>query len=270
MICPSREKIMKNQVRDVWATGGVALNGWLNIGHAFSAEIMAAQGFDSLTVDGQHGPLDYSNLLPMMQAMSGSGKTLMARVPWCDPAWIMKFLDAGAMGIICPMINSGAQAAEFVSYLRYPPLGQRSWGPTRVKIGTPDYNKDAANQSVLAFAMIETAEALDNLEDIAATPNLDALYVGPSDLSIGMSNGALPPGMDREEPEVIEALHRIVEVAHRNGKKVALHCGSTAYAKRGIDWGFDMVTMGTDSVLLAESAATTVAAMKDVTGKRSA
>ena len=105
---------MDNGIRDIWARGGTALNGWLNIGHPFSAEIMAAQDFDSLTIDAQHGPQDYSNLLPMMQALTGSGKTLMARVPWNDPVWIMKFLDAGAMGIICPMINTADQAAEFI------------------------------------------------------------------------------------------------------------------------------------------------------------
>jgi len=250
---------MDNPVRDIWAKGAVALNGWLNIGHTFPAEIMARQDFDALTVDAQHGPIDYSNLLPMMQAMQGSGKTLMARVPWCDPVWIMKFLDAGAMGIICPMINTADQAAEFVSYLRYPPHGQRSWGPTRAMFGYPGYNKDGANDAVLAFAMIETGEAFDNVDQIAATEHLDALYVGPSDLSLGMSNGALQPGLDREEPEVIEAFQHIVATAHKHGKKAALHCGTAAYAARGIEWGFDMVTVGTDSVILAQGAAATVA-----------
>lgn len=257
---------MQNKIRDIWNTGGTAVNGWLNIGHTFSAEIMAAQDFDALTVDAQHGPLDYSHLLPMMQAMKGSGKTLMARVPWCDPTWIMKFLDAGAMGIICPMINTAEQAAEFVSYLRYPPHGQRSWGPTRAMFGYPGYNKDGANDAVLAFAMIETNEALENADAIAATEHLDALYIGPSDLSIGMSNGALPPGLDREEPEVIEALQHIAATAHKHGKKAALHCGTAEYAARGIGWGFDMVTIGTDSAILAQGAAATVASVRKVMG----
>ncbi|MEO1027193.1 MAG: aldolase/citrate lyase family protein [Pseudomonadota bacterium] len=254
---------MRVHLRDILESDETALNAWLNIGHSFSAEIMAAQDFDALTIDTQHGPQDYSSLLPMIQAMRGYGKTIMARVPWNDPVWIMKFLDAGAMGIICPMINTGEQAAEFVSYLRYPPIGQRSWGPTRVIVGQPDYTKEDANDQVLAFAMIETAEALENLEEIAATPHLDALYIGPSDLSLGMSNGALPVGLDREEPEVIAAIQRILETAHTHGKKAALHCGTADYAKRAADWGFDMVTVGTDSTILAQGAKATIAAFRE-------
>ncbi|MEM9427441.1 MAG: aldolase/citrate lyase family protein [Pseudomonadota bacterium] len=246
---------MDNALRTLWDRGEPGLNAWLNIGHTFSAEIMASQDFDALTIDCQHGPSDFSALLPMFQAMRASGKTLMARVPWRDPTWIMKFLDAGAMGIICPMVNTADEAEEFVSYLRYPPHGQRSWGPTRALFAYPGYNKDGANEAVLAFAMIETATALKNLEEIARTPNLDALYVGPSDLSIGMSNGALQPGLDREEPEVIEVIQRIVAVAHDSGIRAALHCGTPEYAARGIGWGYDMVTVGADSAILAQGAA---------------
>ena len=126
------------------------------------------------------GRIDYSNLLPMFQALTASGKTLLARVPWCDPTWVMKFLDAGAMGIICPMINTRAQAEEFVSYLRYPPLGQRSWGPTRAMFAYPGYSKDQANDSILAFAMIETGEALANVDEIAATPKSRRALCGAS------------------------------------------------------------------------------------------
>ncbi|MEM6891638.1 MAG: aldolase/citrate lyase family protein [Pseudomonadota bacterium] len=255
---------MDTPLRQVWDRGEPALNGWLNIGHTFSAEIMAAQSFDALTIDCQHGPIDYAALLPMFQALKASGKTLMARVPWRDPVWIMKFLDAGAMGIICPMVNTAEEAEEFVSYLRYPPHGQRSWGPTRAMFAYPGYNKDGANSAVLAFAMIETGTALENLEDIASTPHLDALYVGPSDLSVGMSNGALQPGMDREEPEVIEAIQRIVSVAHDRGIRAALHCASPEYAARAIGWGYDMVTIGTDSVILAQGAAQVTKAFRSL------
>lgn len=257
---------MKNRLKTLWEEGKPALNAWLNIGHPFSAEIMAAQGFDSLTVDCQHGPNDYSNLLPMFQAMTASGKVLMARVPWCDPVWIMKFLDAGALGIICPMINSGEEAATFVSYLRYPPHGQRSWGPTRALFAHSGYSKDAANDAVLAWAQIETAEALENVNEIAATPFLDGVYIGPSDLALGISNGALKPGLDREEPEVIDAIKRVIEAAHDNGKRAALHCMTPEYAARGVEWGADLVTVGTDSVILAQGAAATVKSFRSLSG----
>jgi 4-hydroxy-2-oxoheptanedioate aldolase len=255
---------MENRIRDAWAAGKPVLNAWLNIGHPFASEIMGTADFDSLTVDVQHGPQDYSNLLPMFQSLKGSGKTLLARVPWRDPTWVMKFLDAGAMGIICPMVNTRAQAEEFVSYLRYPPHGQRSWGPTRAMFAYPGYNKDDANESILAFAMIETAQAMANLDAIAATPHLDALYVGPSDLSIGISDGRLPPGMDREEPEVVDAIKRILQAAHDNGKRAALHTASPDYAAKAIGWGYDMVTVATDSGILAQGSNAIVSRMKEL------
>lgn len=258
---------MENSVKQRLAQGQTAVNAWLNIGHPFSAEIMAAQEFDSLTIDCQHGPNDYSNLLPMLQAMTASNKPVMARVPWCDPVWIMKFLDAGALGIICPMINTGSEAAEFVSYLRYPPHGQRSWGPTRALIAHQGYSKDSANEAVLAWAQIETAEALENVDDIASTPTLDGLYIGPSDLALGISNGALKPGLDREEPEVIDAIQSIIEAAHSKGKFVALHCSTPEYAARGASWGANMVTIGTDSVILAQGAAQTLQTFRGLSKK---
>lgn len=254
---------MENRIRDTWTAGKPVLNAWLNLGTGFSAEIMGSADFDSLTVDVQHGPQDYSNLLPMFQALKASGKTLLARVPWRDPTWVMKFLDAGAMGIICPMVNNRAQAEEFVSYLRYPPLGQRSWGPTRAMFAYPGYNKDDANESILAFAMIETAEAMSNLDEIAATPHLDALYVGPADLSIGISEGRLPPGMDREEPEVVDAIKRILQAAHDNGKRAALHTANPDYAVKAIGWGYDMVTIATDSAILAQGSKALVARVRE-------
>lgn len=255
---------MENRIRDTWAAGKPVLNAWLNLGTGFAAEIMGSADFDSLTVDAQHGPQDYSNLLPMFQALKASGKTLLARVPWRDPTWVMKFLDAGAMGIICPMINTRAQAEEFVSYLRYPPHGQRSWGPTRAMFAYPGYNKDDANESILAFAMIETAEAMSNLDEIATTAHLDALYVGPADLSIGISDGRLPPGMDREEPEVVAAIKRILEAAHDNGKRAALHTADPAYAAKAIGWGYDMVTVATDSAILAQGSKALVSRVREL------
>ncbi len=255
---------MKNPLNEIWARGEPVLNGWCSIGNPFTAEIMASQGFDSITVDGQHGALDYSSILPMMQAMRASGKVLMARVPWRDPTWVMKFLDAGAMGIICPMINSAAEAAEFVSYLRYPPHGQRSWGPTRAAFAYPGYSKEA-DAAVLAFAMIETAEAMENLDEIAATPGLDGLYVGPADLSIGISHGTLSPGFDRTEPEVVAAIKRIAAAARANNIHAALHCGTPEYAAAAVDWGYDMFTVSGDTRLLASAASDAVSRFRKLT-----
>jgi 4-hydroxy-2-oxoheptanedioate aldolase len=259
--------MIKNKLKQIWAEGRPTINGWLSIGNAFTAEIMAAQGYDSVSIDIQHGALDYSAVLPMFQAMRASGVVPMARVPWLEPGIIMKALDAGAYGIICPMVNTGAQAAEFVSYLRYPPSGQRSFGPTRVSFAAGSNYAGEANDEILAFAMVETKQAMDNLDEIAATPGLDGIYVGPADLTLSLTEGRLSPGFDREEPEIIDALHRIVAACKANGIIAALHCGTADYAARAIDWGFNMTTVAGDSRLLAAAAAASVGRFRELTGR---
>ena len=143
--------MFENRLKALWAQGRPAINGWLSVGNPFIAEIMACQGYDSITIDLQHGALDYGQALPMFQALRASGVVPLARVPWNEAGSVMKVLDAGAMGVICPMINSAAEAAQFVSYLRYPPLGQRSFGPTRASFAYGGYDTGAANDQILAL-----------------------------------------------------------------------------------------------------------------------
>lgn len=254
------------RVRTLWQQGQPTLNAWCSIGNAFVAEIIAAQGFDSVTVDMQHGALDYTDLLPMLQAMRASGATLFARVPWLDPAHVMKALDAGADGIICPMVNTAEEAARLVSYMRYPPQGTRSFGPTRAAFAHGPGYAAGANGRVLAFAMIETAEGFANLDAITATPGLDGIYVGPADLSLSLGNGRLAPGLDREEPEIVAALRRIAAACQARGIVAALHCGTADYAHRAIGWGFRMTTVGGDTRFLASGAAAAVDAFRGLTG----
>jgi 4-hydroxy-2-oxoheptanedioate aldolase len=253
-----------NNLKAIWAEGRPVLNGWLLIGNAFTAEIMAAQGYDSITIDIQHGALDYSAMLPMLQAMRASGVTPLVRVPWREPGIIMKALDAGAQGIICPMVNSAAEAAEFVSCLRYPPLGQRSFGPARAAVAYGGYGT-GANDEVLAFAMIETAEGAAHLEEIAATPGLDGVYIGPADLTLGTQEGRLAPGVDREEDEMIALIQRILKVCKTTGIRAGLHCGTPDYAARAVGWGFDFTTVSGDSNLLAAAAAASVRRWRTLT-----
>lgn len=262
--------MIRNRTKQLWADGKPVLHGWLSIGNAFTAEIMAAQGYDAISIDVQHGALDYSSLLPMYQAMRASGVVLGARVPWLDPAIIMKVLDAGALNVICPMINNAEQAAEFVSYVRYPPQGQRSFGPTRANFALGPGIAEEANDEVVALAMIETREALENVGEIAAVPGLDGVYIGPADLTFALHEGQLAPAFDREEPDMIEATQHILKVAHNAGKRAALHCGTPEYAARAVDWGFDMVTVSGDSRLLAGAAAASVNTFRDLTGKAAA
>lgn len=249
-----------------WAAGQPTLNGWLYIGNSFTAEIMAAQGYDSLTIDAQHGALSAADLIPMLQAMRASGVVPMVRVSWLEPGIIMKALDAGAYGIICPMVNSASDAAAFVRHLRYPPRGERSYGPTRVSYAAGSNYAAEANDQIIGLAMIETRAAMDNLDAIAATPGLDGLYIGPTDLSISLSNGTLPPGFDREEPEIVTAIRRVQAVAKANGIRAGLHCGTPEYAARAIGWGFDMVTIGDDARFLSGAAGASVGRFREITG----
>lgn len=243
-----------NRLKQIWAEGRPAINGWLSIGNAFTAEVMAEQGFDSLTVDLQHGFLDYSDTRGMLQALRASGVTPLARAPWREPGIVMKLLDAGAHGIICPMVNTPEQAADLVSMVRYPPLGNRSFGPIRAAVSDgPDYAA-GANEQVIVLAMIETAEAVRNAEAICATPGLDGIYIGPADLTLGVTNGRLAPGMDREEPEMVEVIRSVLSTAKNAGLRAGIHCGSPAYAARVIGWGFDMATVVTDATALARGA----------------
>ncbi|MDG4889963.1 MULTISPECIES: aldolase/citrate lyase family protein [unclassified Mesorhizobium] len=256
-----------NNLHAVWNDGRCVLNGWLSIANAFSAEIMAEQGYDSITIDLQHGIVDYQAAVSMLQAMRASGVMPLVRVPWLDPASIMKALDAGAYGVICPMVNSRAEAEALVSYVRYPPYGVRSFGPSRAVISAGANYGQEANAQVLCFAMIETAEAVKNLAEIVSTPGLDGVYIGPADLTLGLTGMRYPTGFDREEPEMVGSIKKILDAAHGAGIRAALHCGSPAYATRAARWGFDMVTVSNDVRLLAGAAAASVKAFREANVK---
>ncbi|MCQ4630127.1 2,4-dihydroxyhept-2-ene-1,7-dioic acid aldolase [Shinella sp. CPCC 100929] len=256
--------MIKNGVKQRWAEGKPVINGWLSIGNSFSAEIMAGQGYDSLTIDMQHGIVGYDGTVPMLQAMRASGVTPLVRVPWLDPADIMKALDAGAYGVICPMINTRAEAERLVSYVRYPPAGVRSFGPSRALFSAgPGYAAEADDE-IICLAMIETAQAYENLEDILATPGLDGVYIGPADLTLGLQGKRYAPGFDRREPEMIEAIKRILHAAHKAGKRAALHNGTPEYAAEAVGWGFDFITVSNDVRLLAAAADASVRKFREL------
>lgn len=259
--------MIPNNVRARWAEGQGVINGWLSIANSFSAEIMAAQGFDSLTVDLQHGVVDYAGAVTMLQAIRASGVTPMVRVPWLEPGILMKVLDAGAYGVICPMVNTRDDAERLASYVRYPPLGQRSFGPTRANFSTGGGYAAEANGEIICWAMIETAEALANVDAIAATPGIDGLYIGPADLTLGVTNGRLAPGFDRTEPEMIDAIKAILAAAKSAGIRAGLHCGTPKYAAGALGWGFDLITISNDVRLLAAAAGASVAQTRELVGE---
>ena len=240
-----------NRLREIWARGEAAVNGWLAIPHPFAAETMAHQGWDSLTVDIQHGVVDYQAAVNMMIAVSTTDTVPVVRVPWLEPGILMKALDGGAYGVICPMVNSGDDAEKLVSYTHYPPVGTRSFGPIRgLLYGGPDYPVHA-NDTIVVFAMIETRQGLDNLEDILSVPGLDAVYIGPSDLSLALG---CKPTFDDVEPPVAEAIDYILAKAKEHGKVAGVHNGTPEYARRRIEKGFQFVTIASDARLMAAGA----------------
>ena len=178
----------KNKIKEMMKDGKPVINGWLSIPSTVSTEAMAHQGWDSLTIDVQHGLVDYTNVLPMLQTISSTNVTPLTRVNWNEPGQIMKLLDAGSYGVICPMVSNKEQAENFVQACMYPPNGYRSFGPIRGLIyGGSDYAKHADNE-MLKFAMIETKEALDKLNEIMSVKGLDGIYIGPADLSLSLND----------------------------------------------------------------------------------
>ena len=186
----------QNKIKKMMLDGKPVVNGWLQIPSSFSAEVMSHQGWDSLTIDMQHGVIDYPNALQMLQSISTTEVTPLARVNWNEPGQIMKILDAGCYGVICPMVSNKTEAEKFVQACMYPPKGYRSFGPIRGLIyGGGDYG-DHANEEILKIAMIETKEALEKLDEIMSTPGIDGIYIGPADLSLAIGQ---KPAFDNPE-----------------------------------------------------------------------
>jgi 4-hydroxy-2-oxoheptanedioate aldolase len=227
-------------VRELLAQGRTVLNGWSVIPGGFLAEAMASLGWDALTIDMQHGVIGHAEMVAMLQAVSTSDVTPMVRLAANDPTLIGQALDAGAMGVICPLVNSAEEAARFVAACRYPPHGVRSSGATRAMIYAGfDYGA-ASDGQLLKFAMIETREALDRLDAIAATPGLDGLYVGPSDLSLALGG---TQGFDKDEPALMEAYRAVADACARRHLIAGIHTASADFAARMAGLGFRFITL---------------------------
>jgi 4-hydroxy-2-oxoheptanedioate aldolase len=248
-----------NRLRTIWRSGGTAVNGWLAIPNSFSAETMAHQGWDALTIDLQHGVVDYAQMLTMLQAISTTETVPVVRVPWLEPGILMKALDAGAYGVICPMVNTREDAQKLVAYTHYAPRGTRSFGPVRALLyGGADYAQHA-NDTIVSFAMIETALALDNLDAILSVEGLDAIYVGPSDLSLALG---CTPTFDDLDPKASDAVDHILARAKAHGVVAGIHNGSPEAALARIAKGFQFVTVSSDARLMAAGAQQVMARMR--------
>lgn len=250
-----------NLVKEKWRKGQAAIGGWCSIPATTTAEVMAQQGFDWLCIDTQHGLIDYTNALPMLTAISTSATTMpFVRVPWSEPSIIMKYLDAGAYGLIVPMIETKADAERVVWAARYAPLGQRSVGPARAVVYAGNDYLDHANDEIAIAVMIETPKALDNLDEIASVEGIDALYIGPADLSQSLGLG---PRYNADNPKHAEAVTRVREVAEKHGKVPGIHTSGSALTNRYIQEGFKMILLTADAAGVALNARNELNAIKD-------
>ena len=252
----------QNKIKKMMRGGEPIINGWLQIPSSFSAEVMSNQGWDSITIDMQHGVIDYPSALQMLQAISTTDVTPLARVNWNEPGQIMKILDAGCYGIICPMVSNKYEAERFIQACLYPPKGYRSYGPIRGLIyGGADYG-DHANNEILKLAMIETKEAIDKLDEIMTTPGLDGIYIGPADLSLALGE---KPSFDKPENSgTYKEILNILEHAKKNNLFAGIHNATPEYAQKMLDLSFNLVTIGSDQRYMSAGAKEAVSKLKSM------
>ena len=243
---------MANQLRTLLEQGKAAVNAWVTIPAPFAAETMAQAGWDSVTLDMQHGLMDYATVVTCLQVLHRFPSTPLVRVPWNEPGIIGRVLDAGAMGIICPMVNTRAETEALVRAMRYPPLGARSHGPIRAgAYGEAGTYYKTANRDVLCFPMIETPEAIANLDAILDVPGVDGVYIGPGDLGLTMG---MAPSLDRREPRILAAYETVVKKTKARGLFPGLHNATSDYSAEMQKMGFQLLTILTDSGLLLRAA----------------
>ena len=247
--------------------GRPAVSGWCMVPAPILAELVAMQPFDALTVDLQHGLIDYAGALAMLQAANRTGIATLCRLPWNEPGIAGKLLDAGFGGVICPMVDTADDAARLVRACRYPPLGARSYGPTRARRLHGDDYGATSNARVTVLAMIETAAGLANLGAILATDGIDGVYIGPADLALSLGH---PPSLTSDVPEVVAAINTIRDRARAMGKVAGIHCGTGAASRDRLAEGFTFVALGTDVSVFERAMARELAAARGPAAGRTA
>lgn len=242
-------------LRDLWRSGATTHGGWLSIPSPASAEAVARSGLDYVCIDTQHGGVEYSDCIAMIQAILLGGSRPIVRVPWNEPGIIGKMLDAGAEGVIVPMVNSVAEAEAVVAACRYAPGGTRSWGPGLVSPRVDDY-RSWASDHVAVIPMIETVQAVESIDEILAVAGIDAVYVGPADLSLTLG---LPPRNNDGDPAFDDALRTVAAACERAGVVAGVHA-SGALASRRRDVGFRMITVAADLLAMRAGVLTEIEA----------
>ncbi|MGE0231227.1 MAG: HpcH/HpaI aldolase/citrate lyase family protein [Flavobacteriaceae bacterium] len=249
-------------MRELLADGGIALGGWMGIGHPAVAAAYAAAGHRWTGIDLQHGAISEADLTSILPILRGLGLGTIVRVPWNTPAAVMRALDLGAEGIIAPMIDTAEDAQRLVDAARYPPLGGRSWGPVFQVYPTVE----AANQDVIVLPMIETSEGLANVEAIVNVEGVDGVFIGPIDLSLALNltrEHAL-----NESQALTKHYPQIVAAAEAAGKFVASVAYTAKHAQSCVDKGMRLLCVGSDRGYLTKGISAEIAALKDIKPKR--
>jgi 4-hydroxy-2-oxoheptanedioate aldolase len=252
-------------IRHRWRPGSVTLGGWCAIGNSYSAELMGRAGFDWVCVDQQHGMVGPDALVPMLQALSLTRTPAFVRVPWNEPASIMRALDAGAQGLVIPLVNTPADAAAAVSAARYPPLGDRSWGPARPLHEIDDYSPELGNRRVIVAVQIETVRAVSDVDAILSVVGVDAAFVGPSDLAL---SAGWEPTLIPRRPEHRNLIMQVMRSAHEHGMPAGIYCGSAEMAAAWRDAGFEMLAVSSDAIILKSGAVDAVRRLRNAEAAR--
>jgi 4-hydroxy-2-oxoheptanedioate aldolase len=255
---------MRRSLKDILRQHRYVLNSYIVMPDPVAAEFYARQGWDAVTLDMQHGLIGYESALAILQALSGIDVVPLARVPWLDPAAIMKALDAGILGITCPMINTRDEAERLVRYCKYPPRGERSHGPLRAALLDGDGYRQSANAAVNVFAMIETEQGVANAEEILAVDGLDGVYLGLGDLAISLG---LPPRADNYDAPVERAVERMLELCARRGLIAGVQAQTPESAWRMIERGFGFITLSSDVKALTTQARAWVSGLRRLSGQ---
>lgn len=248
---------MKNLLKEKLQEGKAVVGAFVGLGHPDVTETLSRAGFDWLLIDGEHGPLGLETMQMMMMGMNGSNCTPIVRVEWNDPVIIKRALDIGAYGVLVPWVNTKEEAEAVVQACKYPPEGIRGWGPRRASRNDPDY-RATANDQVLVSVQVETQTAVDNLEEIAAVDGIDALFIGPYDLSNNMGIG-IPPQWDN--PRFLGAIEAVLHACDKFDKAPGLY-SNMGNIKWAVEKGFIYNTVGEADGFLAYGAEQALKAAK--------
>ena len=242
-------KISTNPVTDKLRSGKPSVGTWLSFCSPVSAESMAGIGWDWLVVDAEHSPVGFDTMVNCFRAIQLGGAVPMARVPWNDTIWIQRTLDAGAMGLVVPMVNTAQDAKKVVSNMKYATKGIRSWGSSRVAAYIDGDYRTWTEENLAIIVMVETVQAVENAEEILSVEGVVGCFIGPADLALSMEAEDTGPGTEHEA-----AMMEVLKVAKKVGKAAGKHCGSSEEVSMRIAQGFQFLALSSDAGLMGKAA----------------